>query len=723
MSLVNRKIFNVNRLFIFGLWLAFLAVGTYAQSYPCVNAIYFSSYSNTNVYKYTPSTNAITLVAGYSIANPSAASAVMPDGSRLYYADNGSSLRYNSGNATNVLAASGLVSNAIQRNGINSTGTGYFMQGGAGSGTYYQYTTGGATSVVSGPFNLTVQPATAPALGNGGDITFDSNGIGYLLDQAKNLYRLDFTNNVANYLGAITGIAAADNPNGLGFAQTNSGTYELYVSTLNNTFYRINLATSSAVLVSPTSTVGGFTQNDIASCIYPPGIVPNIAATKAWRNVTKGDPNTFTTSTAASLGDTLEYRVVVRNSGAIAAGNTMFQDTLPSGLNYVALSTTLNGLAVTDNAASGNAAFAYGTAKNIQGAGQLAGSGVLVVDSTPANIADNEATVIFRVTVSSPFTGIANPVPNTAQITYAGAASAVSSNTTTTPLLLPDLTIAKAHTGNFTRGLTGVYTITVTNAGTASTSGTITVLDNLPTGLSVNGGGAALVTLSGTNAANWTCNSNALSPQTITCTSSTAISSTAGSNTSVFTFTVNVAAAAAASVTNTASVSGGGEQTLNNGNNTASDPTTTVSAPPSIALAKSCAVLVGSTPTDCATVTLQSGTEMTYTIVFTNSGAQAAASFAMTDPNPAIGTLKLNTNTDFKIGTVSNTLPTGLTGATITYSSDSAVSFVYTPVSQGGGAAVGFDRNVTHIRWTFVGSLSQTSPNNTGSVSFTVKIR
>ena len=43
-----------------------------------------------------------------------------------------------------------------------------------------------------------------------------------------------------------------------------------------------------------------------------------------------------------------------------------------------------------------------------------------------------------------------------------------------------DLTIDKAHTGSFTRGQTGTYTITVRNAGTGGTSGTVTVADTLP---------------------------------------------------------------------------------------------------------------------------------------------------------------------------------------------------------------------------------------------------
>lgn len=135
-------------------------------------------------------------------------------------------------------------------------------------------------------------------------------------------------------------------------------------------------------------------------------------------------------------------------------------------------------------------------------------------------------------------------------------------------------------------------------------------------------------------------------------------------------------------------------------------------APPVIGLVKSV------TPTGSQLP----GTELTYTISFTNTGGQAASNFALTDPNPANTTLKLNTNTDFKIGSVVNSLGTTSLTAAVAYSNDGGATFTYTPVS-GGGAAAGFDRSVTHIRWTFSGSLSQTAPNNAGSVSFVVKIK
>ena len=47
-------------------------------------------------------------------------------------------------------------------------------------------------------------------------------------------------------------------------------------------------------------------------------------------------------------------------------------------------------------------------------------------------------------------------------------------------MISPDLRVTKSHSGNFTVGVNGVYTITVDNTlGTAPTAGTITVTDTL----------------------------------------------------------------------------------------------------------------------------------------------------------------------------------------------------------------------------------------------------
>ena len=109
------------------------------------------------------------------------------------------------------------------------------------------------------------------------------------------------------------------------------------------------------------------------------------------------------------------------------------------------------------------------------------------------------------------------------------------------------------------------------------------------------------------------------------------------------------------------------------------------------------------------------GADLTYTIAFTNNGVALASSLVIIDPIPA--------NTDFKVGSVTTNL--GTTGLTVVvaYSNNNGSTYVYTPVSGGGGAPAGYDRNVTNVRWTFSGNLSQIAPNNTGSVTFVSRIR
>lgn len=140
-------------------------------------------------------------------------------------------------------------------------------------------------------------------------------------------------------------------------------------------------------------------------------------------------------------------------------------------------------------------------------------------------------------------------------------------------------------------------------------------------------------------------------------------------------------------------------------------------SPPSIALVKNCPA-----PATCLTASQPPGTDLTYSITFTNGGGSSAQSLAITDAIPD--------NTDFKVSSVTTSL--GTTGLTVTveYSSDynasspGAATWTYTPASGSGGADFGYDRSVKAIRWRVTaGNLSATAPNNAGSIGFTVKIR
>jgi uncharacterized repeat protein (TIGR01451 family) len=112
---------------------------------------------------------------------------------------------------------------------------------------------------------------------------------------------------------------------------------------------------------------------------------------------------------------------------------------------------------------------------------------------------------------------------------------------------------------------------------------------------------------------------------------------------------------------------------------------------------------------------VQPHTDLVYTIMFSNDGAGPASAFEITDPIPA--------NTDFKLGSMTTSLgTTGLT-PTLAYSNNGGATCTYSPLSAAGGAPAGYDRSVTHVRWSFAASLSQTAPNNAGSVGLTTRIR
>ncbi len=108
----------------------------------------------------------------------------------------------------------------------------------------------------------------------------------------------------------------------------------------------------------------------------------------------------------------------------------------------------------------------------------------------------------------------------------------------------PALRIAKGHTGNFTQLQTNAtYAINVSNvAGAGPTSGTVTVADTLPAGL----------TLVSMNGSGWNCNGASCSRND---------SLAAGSSYPAITVTVNVGASFAGGA-NVATVSGGGSLTL-----------------------------------------------------------------------------------------------------------------------------------------------------------------
>jgi uncharacterized repeat protein (TIGR01451 family) len=231
------------------------------------------------------------------------------------------------------------------------------------------------------------------------------------------------------------------------------------------------------------------------------------------------------------------YSLVVSNSGGSTGGLVTVADTLPAGMTATAMTGSGWSCDLPNVRCTRSDSLAGGL-------------------SYPA----------ITLTVSVSKTTAAN-VTNIANVS--GGSETNTSNDSasdpTTVVQVADLTITKTHDGSFAQGQTGrTYSITVTNSGGATTSGTVTVTDTVPAGLtptSITGPG-------------WSCD---LPSRTCTRTDALAIDASYPA----ITLTVSVDNNAPSSVTNTAVVSGGGEVLTTN--DTASDFTKILTTPANLA--------------------------------------------------------------------------------------------------------------------------------------------
>jgi uncharacterized repeat protein (TIGR01451 family) len=171
-----------------------------------------------------------------------------------------------------------------------------------------------------------------------------------------------------------------------------------------------------------------------------------------------------------------------------------------------------------------------------------------------------------------------------------------------------DLAIQKTHTGNFQIGTQGTYFITVSNVGTGQVNGSVVVNDVLPAGLTP-------VQASGPG---WT--GCGITGQAVVCSHENLSGLPAGSSLGTISIVVNVGQAAAPSVTNVATLANAND--ANTLNNSASDPTTIVSA--DLAVTKSVV------PSIVAELN-----PITYTVTIRNNGPSEATNVVLTDTLPS----------------------------------------------------------------------------------------
>lgn len=285
-------------------------------------------------------------------------------------------------------------------------------------------------------------------------------------------------------------------------------------NTGNNNVYRWDPSTPSTapVLLGTTGT----------GVPYLPRLAFDTASGVLYAMDTNANPTIWTINTstgaATSTGTSVsglpsgggDFVIDTDGTWYIAVGNTLYKTAgmggTPTTIGTVSSTGTITGLAL-------------GAGNTLVGSDSSTPSKVYLIDKTTATATNTNNTINDTASVGD----------------LAG-------------IFQSDLQLTKTDDsgGSWTAGLTGNYTLTITNIGNKTTSGTMTLTDAVPSG------STGLTVKSVTAAVGWTCTTS----QTVTCTSNSG--TTLAPNASA-TFTINITVSGSeTSVTNSASVTGGG---------------------------------------------------------------------------------------------------------------------------------------------------------------------
>ncbi|MEE8379570.1 MAG: DUF11 domain-containing protein, partial [Gammaproteobacteria bacterium] len=116
------------------------------------------------------------------------------------------------------------------------------------------------------------------------------------------------------------------------------------------------------------------------------------------------------------------------------------------------------------------------------------------------------------------------------------------------------------------------------------------------------------------------------------------------------------------------------------------------------------------------------GSNIDYTITITNSGGAVGHAVVVTDALSPFSMFGLNTHglgAPFLL--TEGGTPSGLTLGIPTYSDDNGATYLYTPVSGGGGAPAGYDANVTNWNIEMVGTMADS--NGSFDIKYQVQLR
>ncbi len=318
------------------------------------------------------------------------------------------------------------------------------------------------------------------------------------------------------------------------------------VASLGGTGWACQLATLTCTRADSLAAGASYPAITVGVLVAPASASPLInTATVSGGGDTTLNNNTATDSTIILQAD---LTISKTHSGNFTRGQTGATFTIT--VSNVGSASSSGAVTVSDTLPS---AF---TATGLAGSGwscTLSPLSCTRADALAAGASYPAIVLTVNVSATAPTTAI-----NIANVS-GGSDSNTNNNATSdnVSITFADLTITKTHSGFFAPGALATYAITVANAGTGPTAGTVTVVDTLP----------AALTSPAISGPGWTCQTT----PTVQCSRADALA--AGASYPVITLTATVAANAPTSFTNTATVSGGGD--ADTSNNTATDPTTT----------------------------------------------------------------------------------------------------------------------------------------------------
>jgi uncharacterized repeat protein (TIGR01451 family) len=434
----------------------------------------------------------------------------------------------------------GTADNAVYtNNGVACTGgAGICSSGAAGGGIVIiraRAIGGSGTIDVRGAHGYNVQNDAGGGGGAGGSVVIQTtNGGNATVDATGG----DGGN---AWAGSAGGLAGRHGPGGAG-----GGGFIAYAPTSMSVSAGVNGGAPGRTMsdLTPEENYGSTGFNGGLTAFLAPNVPGAPPAAQCDPSLTLAKSDGVSSVTA---GNTTTYTFTVFNSGIGATlGALTVSDQLPAGLSVVTGTLGVTG----PNAASWSCNAANSTDITCTSISAIPGGGSSSFAVAASVSLTSTASLVNRAIVAgggdpnktlyaSPAAGITAAAACTANNTPAGCAL------DTDTVVAPNITLTKTDgTTTIVRGATVSFTLVVTNGGSTPTSGTITVLDVLPTGLTYVG----TTTVSGFACSNAAPN--------VTCTRATALAAGA---TATISFTVSVDATAPSSVTNHARVGGGGD--------------------------------------------------------------------------------------------------------------------------------------------------------------------